>query len=463
MGVALDATGVYVAGITGDALPGQVHVGGLDVFVRKYDFNGTELWTRQFGTPGFDLTVALTADSSGVYVGGQTNGTLPGQTSSGDFDAFVRKYDPNGTELWTRQFGTASFDAGGRFATDASGVYVVGRTQGTLPGQTSSGDFDAFVRKYDPNGTELWTRQFGTASSDMAFGVAAGSGGVYVVGWTRGTLPSQTSSGDFDAFVRKYDPNGTELWTRQFGTTARDSASVVTAEASGVYVAGEVGGTLPGQVGAGGSDAYVRRYDSAGSELWTRQFGSAEFDTLNGITVDSAGIYVAGDTSGALPGQVSSGDSDGFVRKSDLTGSEVWTRQFGTASRDGAFGIAVHSSGVYASGSTHGTLPGQISSGAIDAFLISLSNLTPKQALQELIADVVGLNLKQGISNSLDAKLEAAVQALDDLNENNNVAAINALIAFMNYVEAQRGIHITDSDANDLINQAQQLIATLGG
>ena len=48
---------VYVGGLTSGALPGQVNAGtipgsmpsGADAFVRKYDFNANELWTRQFG------------------------------------------------------------------------------------------------------------------------------------------------------------------------------------------------------------------------------------------------------------------------------------------------------------------------------------------------------------------------------------------------------------------------------
>ena len=43
-------------------------------------------------------------------------------------------------------------------------------------------------------------------------------GNVYLAGWTYGALPGQTHAGVRDVFVRKYDGSGTELWTRQFGT-----------------------------------------------------------------------------------------------------------------------------------------------------------------------------------------------------------------------------------------------------
>jgi hypothetical protein len=55
---------------------------------------------------------------------------------------------------------------------------------------------DAFVRKYDAAGAEVWTRQFGTANDDIAWSVSVGSdGSVLVAGYTFGTLPGQSSAG----------------------------------------------------------------------------------------------------------------------------------------------------------------------------------------------------------------------------------------------------------------------------
>ncbi|MDA2914238.1 hypothetical protein MYX77_09840 [Acidobacteriia bacterium AH_259_A11_L15] len=252
-------------------------------------------------------------------------------------------------------------------------------------------------------------------------------------------------------------------WTRQFGSSSFDRAHGISVDASGIYVAGITGGTLPGQTSAGFSDAFVRKYDANGNEVWTRQFGSSSTDFALGISVDASGIYVAGLTDRALPGQTSAGFTDAFVRKYDANGNEVWTRQFGSSSNDVARGISVDASGVYVAGRVGGTLPGQTSAGFTDAFVVKLSILTPAELIQQLIGDVVALNLKQGIANSLDSKLEAVLQALDDVNENNDVAAINALQAFINGVEAQRSIHIPEADADALIAAAQQIITLLGG
>src|SRR5439155_574707 len=146
----------------------------------------------------------VAVDATGnVYAAGSTYGTFVGQTSAGVVDAFVRKEERHGGEVWTRQFGTADSDKAFGVAVDATGnVYVAGETFGTFAGQTSAGGVDAFVRKYDPNGTEVWTQQFGTADFDKAFGVAVDATfNVYVAGETLGTFAGQTSAGVFDAFV----------------------------------------------------------------------------------------------------------------------------------------------------------------------------------------------------------------------------------------------------------------------
>src|SRR5262249_25446536 len=145
----------------------------------------------------------VAAAPDGVYVAGTPYGSLEG-ASAGGSDAFVRKYDPDGFVLWTDQFGSAGSDAAQGVAVGSDGVYVAGSLRGALEGTSSAGNFDAFVRKYDPDGNALWTRRFGTPDEDVARGVAAAADGVYVAGSTYGSLRGATSAGSFDAFVRKY-------------------------------------------------------------------------------------------------------------------------------------------------------------------------------------------------------------------------------------------------------------------
>src|SRR5687768_8289887 len=53
----------------------------------------------------------------------------------------------------------------------------------SLPGYCRSGSAaDSFVRKYSPDGAELWTRQFGSSDASLARGVAVNDNGVFVAG-----------------------------------------------------------------------------------------------------------------------------------------------------------------------------------------------------------------------------------------------------------------------------------------
>src|SRR2546427_309815 len=177
---------------------------------------------RQFGTSHFDQANGIALDASGVYVSGLTWDALPGQTSAGSGDAFLRKYDASGNVLWTRQFGSSDFDQADNVAVDASGAYVAGVTAGAFPGQTSAGSADAFVIKYDTSGNVLWTRQFGSSSYDLAWGMALDASGAYVAGRTGGASGYEPDPSD-DAFVRKYDAGGNLQGADQLGSSAADS------------------------------------------------------------------------------------------------------------------------------------------------------------------------------------------------------------------------------------------------
>ena len=190
----------------------------------------------------------------------------------------MSKYDSSGTEIWTRQFGTSLNDYAYDVCADDSGVYVVGTTGGTLSGQISAGSLDAFIRKYDMDGIELWTRQFGTTGGDQAYGICADDSGVYITGNVQYTLPDQTSLGGIDAYVRKYDTDGVEQWACQFGTDKGDFAKDISIDNSGVYVIGQTYGTFPGQANIGVMDVFVQSLSTDGALQWTCQFGASQYD-----------------------------------------------------------------------------------------------------------------------------------------------------------------------------------------
>ena len=378
-GIAMDSQGnAYVVGTVGGNLPGQSSQGSRDAFLRKYGPEGAVLTTLQFGTSESDTAAAVILDSDGnVYLAGITSGAFGSQGHFGGEDGFIRKLSPDLTEMWTVQFGSSENDEVASVAVDGEGnVYVAGGTEGALPGVSSTGGMDAFVRKHGPDGQEVWTAQFGSSAEDEAAGVAVDSeGNVYVAGRTEGTLPDQGSRGRADIFLRKYDSSGREVWTVQFGTVEDDWATEVVLDPDGnVYVVGVTGGALPGQESSGDDDAFIRKYDPEGQADWTAQLGSNRVDEIVGVAlVESQGIYVAGWTMGVVEGTSSAIGGDAFVSRYDLSGQEQWIIQFVTPEFDWATGIAVNAAGeILVVGRTNSTLPGQSRAGSTDAFVIQV-------------------------------------------------------------------------------------------
>jgi len=213
-------------------------------------------WTQLLGSSSDDYAYSVsTAADGSIYIAGSTSGSLDGQVNSGKSDAFVSKYNSDGSKAWTRLLGTTGDEYAYSVSTASDGsVYIVGETFGTgLDGQTRRGSCDAFISKYKSDGSKEWTRHLGSDSSDSARSVATASdGSIYIVGETQGNLDGQSNNGTWDAFLSKYNSDGSKAWTRLLGSTSSDYAySVSTGIDESIYITGKTKGTIDGQSVAG--------------------------------------------------------------------------------------------------------------------------------------------------------------------------------------------------------------------
>jgi len=212
--------------------------------------------------------------------------------------------------LWT-----VTDDSGGvgALATDVAvdsndNILVVGS-------QAGSGSDDILVRKYDPDGVEIWTQTFAGGSGNSI--AVDSSDNVFVAGSiTAGTL--------LNAWVRKYDPAGGVLWTQTYGPTGGAIASAIDVDAGGnAYAAG-------GHSLGAGIDIWVQAYDSAGNPGAPISIDDGFGDQANGIAVDPAGdLLIASQSS----------DGAGIVvgcsmRKITAAGGAVWSRAYAVGGSD---------------------------------------------------------------------------------------------------------------------------------
>jgi hypothetical protein len=126
-----------------------------------------------------------------------------------------------------------------------------------------------------------------SADTDVATGVGVdSSGNSFVAGYWR-------NGSQYDWGLAKYDSSGVQSWNRTlvWNSTADDQANGVAVDSSGnAFVAGYWNS-------GGQQDWGLAKYDSSGSQLWSRNltWNSTGDDQAVGVGVDSSGnVFVAG-------------------------------------------------------------------------------------------------------------------------------------------------------------------------
>ena len=359
---------LYAAGWTTDAVGAGTGAGGRDAFVRRYGPDGEVEWTRQFGAAGDDNAEDLAIDAAGnVYVVARVDGPV-GSHPSGGRDGFVVAYDPDGNELWSLRIGTADVDwADSVVVAPDGGVFVSGSTNGNFPGFTNRGSTDNFLARIGPGGGLTFIVQFGSEEGMGATALAASEDRIYMSGSTLGPLSANPTgdehAGDSDIFLRAFDLDGAEVWTRTFGSNNSDTALDVaiggTAGGARLFVVGTTRARLPDPTGGLGNreggflDAFVLGMSLDGEMVWVRQFGTDEWDIASGLSIGPDGtMLITGRTDGAFPGNSPAGRFDIFVRAYDTGGEALWTRQMGSPAEDFAYAVVVGAGGdIFVAGS----------------------------------------------------------------------------------------------------------------
>jgi Ca2+-binding RTX toxin-like protein len=183
-----------------------------DAWLSKVDANGKIQWTQQFGSKdeGVDFAWANAVDSKGnIYVTGWTTGTV-GAQNFGSYDVWLTKFDTNGTQLWAKQIGSKGDD--GQFQSDividaADNIFVSGYTNDKLGSGSSDPSGNAWVGRFDTNGNNKWIQLVGVKDkADYATSLAVNNlGQVIVTGYTEGFLGNsnnfQAQGAAVDAWV----------------------------------------------------------------------------------------------------------------------------------------------------------------------------------------------------------------------------------------------------------------------
>jgi HYR domain/Beta-propeller repeat len=476
--IAVDSSGnAYVAGKTNSTdFPVEnaaqpVYGGGSsDAFVAKINTNAVGaaslVYSTFLGGNGFESGNAIAVDQGGnAYAAGGAECCFP--TTSDAFQPFIGngfshvflvKFGPSGSVMYSTLIGGSKSDVARSIAVDRSGkAYVVGETgsadfpTSAQPFQaTNRGIINAFLTKLDPSvpgsaglvySTYLGGETFDstTIAIDSAAAVAVDSAGlVYVVGRadslsfpTKNPIQANNGGGS-DAFLLQLDPavagpEGLLFGTYLGGAQHDEALGIATAPDGRVALTGFTeSGNFPVfqafQGFSGGSlDAFVAymTFDTTPPTL------SVPSNTVLNATSPAGAIFSFTATA------TDSLDPNPVIACTPPTGS---TFPIGTT--------VVSCSATDASGNS-----------STASFQVTAEGAA--QQISDLAAYVASLNLPSGLANSLESKLNSALQ--DPIS-----GSCADLSDFVNQVSAQSGKVIPPSQAATLKQSAMRIKAVLG-
>jgi hypothetical protein len=186
-------------------------------------------------------------------------------------------------------------------------------------------DAQAFLLKISKTGQYEWSKHYGAYEADWGRRVLYNNALGYFIA---GTSNSYSAEGDYDAFLVHTDLQGNELWSKTYGTNNWETINdAVFARDSGIVMVGQ------SQVLNGGtSDIFVVRTNKIGDTLWTLNYGGTGDDVANALVAVEDSLFV-------LTGiyfNVDSSMSKGFIMKIHENGSVVYFNQIGD---NGNFGM----------------------------------------------------------------------------------------------------------------------------
>lgn len=393
-----DGSSIVVGSFSGSIVFGEdgpnpvtlTSAGKSDLFIARFDTNGSLSWAKREGGQSDDAatSVAAYADGSAAVIGEYYGSVTFGQGDAGETtlppgmygsSRFVARYDADGALMWaidSDAFGTQVAGApggavivAGAWGRAPNDTIVFGEGEATETHLLAAGRGDAFVARYEADGSFAWVRSADSPCSvpgslECHNGATAVStfadGSLVVTGYfeqvatfSKGEADEAqlVSAGAKDIFIAHYGADGSLTWLTRAGGTRDASGLAISAAADGsAMVAGVFRATTnfgvrePAQTtffSAGAEDTFVAHYLADGSLDWVRQAGGLAGDWPVSIRLLADGSSLVTGWFGANdatfgagePGEtlLAAGDSEesSFVARFDADGALTFAKRIG--------------------------------------------------------------------------------------------------------------------------------------
>ena len=189
----------------------------------------------------------------------------------------------------------------------------------------TSGSFssssDIYLLKVDKQGNYEWQHTYGGQDIEGACKIKLTQDGHIAMAGHTNSYPGKS----YDFYLVKAALNGDTVWTKHYGSNEWDFAnSMDTCADGGFIMAGKTYDT-----GNAFSDILIVKTDADGNELWQKKIGGNKDDVANSIISLVDGYILCGTTE-----SIGAGGKDIYVVKVDLNGNVIWERTLGGAEDD---------------------------------------------------------------------------------------------------------------------------------
>ncbi len=317
-------------------------------------------WQKVLGGTGNDVMtdMQVTTDKGMIITGYSTSNKSGSKTDTSynnTYDFWIIRLDSNGNKLWDKTFGGDNIDmATAVIQTTDLGFLIGGSTISNISGNKTdtvqNRSFDYWAIKLDKNGVFKWQNSIGGNYTDKLSCLTEVSDS-YVLGGISYSDKSATGEKKTDNFGSENSPDywvarlkkttGAFINGQIYGSTNDEFMTCIYANATGRLLGGF--SYSPAKLSKksknyGVSDYWISRTDLTGKQIWERDYGGLYGDYMTCVSPVINGGYLLGGYSSSPvyydKTQPSLGFSDYWIVRTDSMGLKLWDKTIGNDGGD---------------------------------------------------------------------------------------------------------------------------------
>jgi len=301
------------------------------------------LWQHCFGGSFQDFCSAIqTTHDNGYIICGTTgsdDGDVVGQHgNSTSFDIWVVKLNSSKNIMWSKCFGSASFEGALSINETADFGFIICGQSEFIGGDVTNnnGGQDIWIIKTDSIGNIKWQKSYGSSYLDGALYIEQTKDNGYiaccVVSYPDHDV-TLTYGGQEDYWILKLDSVGNIQWEKTYGGSDRDRPYVIRQLNDGNYIVAGYTYSFDFDISFthGNGEMWVIKLDTLGNKIWEKTYGGSSIDEAYNIYPLANGDYILCGVTYSVDGDITSTHygGDAWFLKLDSIGNIIWQKTYG--------------------------------------------------------------------------------------------------------------------------------------